>query len=98
VTPLSPANAKRVAILFSAKEAAKASKLIEQECSENLDRSPELLERIQTAVIKVSNGTMERLEWAIAMAQTDWRDLLVEAGFAHDIELHKAWWPSENAS
>jgi hypothetical protein len=89
VSRLSPKNAERVALLFAGGEAGGASELIERECSQ-------FDERVQTAVIKVSEGTMEGLLEAIALAQTDWRDLLVAAGFEHDPKLHETWWPSEN--
>ena len=39
----------------------------------------------------LSEGRVDKLYDAIALAQTDWRDLLVSAGFAEDIQAHKDW-------
>ena len=48
-------------------------------------------ERVQCAALKLSAGRMDGLYDAIALAQTDWRDLLVAAGFAEDTRAHKSW-------
>jgi hypothetical protein len=41
-------------------------------------------ERIQAAIVIVASGQLGRLTDAIALAQTDWRDVLVGAGLADD--------------
>jgi hypothetical protein len=46
------------------------------------------LERIQAAVVVLSNGDLEQLEHYAALAETDWRDVLVFSG------LGNADWPS----
>jgi hypothetical protein len=51
------------------------------------------LERFRFAALKYSNGDLSRLERAVKLAQEDWRDLLVGAGFADDVEAHKRWEP-----
>jgi len=60
------------------------SSLIE-ECGNNLpsceNNTPTDMERIHFAVIKLSNGELDKLEAAIELAKRDWRDLLVAAGF-----------------
>jgi hypothetical protein len=48
-------------------------------------------ERICAALLKCSNGKIDNLYEAINLANTDWRDLLVSAGFAEDISAHKNW-------
>lgn len=50
-------------------------------------------QRIRFAVLKVSGGTIAGFERALASGNQDWRDLLVEADFAHDTESHKRWSP-----
>jgi hypothetical protein len=50
------------------------------------------MERIWFAVVKLSNGDRERLEHALALAKTDWRDLLMAAGFGAHVKAHKTWW------
>jgi hypothetical protein len=39
-------------------------------------------------------GDIEKLECAITLAQKNWRDLLVAAGFANDPIAHKTWNPA----
>ena len=34
---------------------------------------------------------MEKLHRAVKLAKTDWRDLLVAAGFADSVHAHKHW-------
>jgi hypothetical protein len=50
-------------------------------------RSGEILFR----PLKLSNGNFEKLRQAVDLAKIDWRDLLVAAGFANDVEAHKKW-------
>lgn len=72
---------------------AKASLMYE--CAENIPfcKSNDSLkmERIRFAAIKVSDGSLIKLNSAIQQAKTDWRDLLVAAGFANDIDAHTKW-------
>ncbi len=51
--------------------------------------SPEGLERIRFAVLKLSNGDLEKLTRAIKLANEDWRDLFMAADFGHDVQAHK---------
>ena len=39
--------------------------------------------RVHLATIKLAHGDVVRFQQALAMAQTDWRDVLVAAGLAH---------------
>ncbi len=52
------------------------------------------MERLRFAAIKLSKGELNTLLDAIVLAQTDWRDLLVAAGFANDVHAHQSWLPS----
>ena len=54
----------------------------------------ELLERFRFAVLKLCAGNFEKLEQQVQLAKNDWRDLLVSAGFANDIEEHQKWFLS----
>jgi hypothetical protein len=47
------------------------------------------MERVRFAVLKLSGGDLEKLRKAIKLAQTDWRDLLMAAGFGHDVNVYK---------
>lgn len=51
------------------------------------------LERVRFAVLKLSGGDLEKLRKAVKLAQTDWRDVLMAAGFGHDVNAHKSWSP-----
>jgi len=53
------------------------------------------LERIHFAILKLSSGKLDRLKSAIELAKSDWRDLLVAAGFENDLNAHSVW--AENA-
>jgi hypothetical protein len=94
---LSNLTKERVASLFSPAEVVQAERLLAQECAENLplvvNPTPEGLERLRFAAIRLSEGRLDRLLEAIAQAKTDWRDLLVASGFANDTRAHLAWLP-----
>jgi hypothetical protein len=49
------------------------------------------MERIWLAALKLSGGDIGRLDNAVLLAQTDWRDLLVAAGFGSDSSAHFPW-------
>ncbi|RYE54393.1 MAG: hypothetical protein EOP20_11935 [Hyphomicrobiales bacterium] len=52
---------------------------------------PHLAERIAAAALKMSEGSLEKFGAAIKLAVKDWRDLLMAAGFGHDVSAHEAW-------
>ncbi len=69
--------------------------LMAEECGQNLpfmkaadERS---LERVRFAILKISQGDPDRLLEAVALAQVDWRDVLVSAGFGYDVLAHQEW-------
>jgi hypothetical protein len=45
---------------------------------------PMTTERVQTAVVLLSDGDMARFERQLRLARTDWRDVLVAAGLADE--------------
>ena len=51
----------------------------------------ELIHRVTLAILKNGGSDPGRFGKALALAATDWRDALVEAGFADSIDAHKAW-------
>src|SRR6476620_5497992 len=53
--------------------------------------TPEGLERIRFAVLKLSSGSLPQFERALAIANTDWRDVLVAAGFGNSLQAHINW-------
>ncbi len=97
MVPLSQATIERLCVLFDTKDREAATKLLVEDCAENIPlwrpATPEGLECIRFAALKISEGELEKLVDAIAEAQTDWRDVLVRAGFADDVDAHLRWTP-----
>jgi hypothetical protein len=98
VIALSPLTSAHVSTLFTSTDVDGAERLLAHECADNLplvaeSATPESLERIRFAAIRVSGGDLDRLREAIRLAQVDWRDLLVAAEFAVSIDAHVRWQP-----
>jgi len=95
---LSAATEERLALLFAPADRSQARRLLLEECGSNLpllgDRDAAGMERFRFAALKLSEGNLGRLREAIAVAKTDWRDLLVAAGFANDTRAHETWRPA----
>ena len=96
--PLSDATAKRVRVLFPGSDRLRVTKLLAEECAENLHLShigrAALVERIRFAVLKLSAGNIDELRRHVEVAKTDWRDVLVAAGFAESLTEHLEWHPT----
>ncbi len=94
---LSSGTLDRVNALFGPDDAPEAMELLERDCADNLpgleNDTPVTLERIRFAALKVSGGDLEKLVDAISLAQLDFRDLLMSAGFGYDVEAHLSWFP-----
>ncbi len=93
----------RIAFLFpNPTEREYVRVALRETCGRNLpgcERSTtENLDRVRFAVLKLSAGTIEKLDRAIELAQTDFRDLLVAADFATSVDAHLEWDPSERES
>lgn len=92
---LSEKTVERINALFSDSQREEVEELLKQECGDNIpfceNKNKYEMERIRFAVLKLSEGNMDKLIQAIELAQTDWRDLLMAAGFAHDVEAHNKW-------
>ena len=92
---LSPMTLRLVQRLFSQADIDDVSRLLEEECGENLplilSPDPEGLERIRFAALRASEGDLGKLLEMIQLAQVDWRDLLVVAGFGYSTQAHAKW-------
>jgi hypothetical protein len=90
---LSPALRAKLGRLFTPEDVNQACDLLQTGCGNALPlvSSDEQIERIRSAVLKMSCGSLTRLIAAIAHAQADWRDTLVGVGFADDARQHLAW-------
>jgi hypothetical protein len=88
---------RRLEILFRIEDRPVAARMLVEECGNNLPFLGKLdehgLERFRFAALKLSGGDLGRLRQAVDLAKTDWRDLLVAAGFAHDVQEHERWNP-----
>jgi hypothetical protein len=97
-SPLSPATRERLDALFAPSARAKAEELLVGQCGNNLpfceNRDMFGLERLRFAALKVSEGKLDLLQRAVELAQRDWRDLLMAAGFGYDIAAHQLWRPA----
>jgi hypothetical protein len=86
----------RIARLFAPDERAAAILLLASECGEELPLvagDVQTMERVRLACLKISDGALEKLGDAVSLANTDWRDVLVAAGFADDPTAHRRWMP-----
>jgi hypothetical protein len=97
--PLTTDTERCVSRLFAESERAEAARLLQDECANNLPFLEKAdaagLERFRFAALKVSGGDLRKLEEAVAVAQQDWRDLLVAAGFANRLDAHRQWFSTE---
>jgi hypothetical protein len=98
LVPLSEGTRDRVKALFGPDTEARVVQLLAEDCGNNLpfceQATPTSSERIRYAVLKLSGGNLEELGRAIELAKTDWRDVLVGAGFGQDVTAHHKWFPA----
>jgi hypothetical protein len=94
--PLSHETQRWVSILFSPETRAEASRVLSEQCGNNLPFCEKLdqfqMERWRFAALKLGEGSIDKLSRAIELAKLDWRDLLVSAGFG-DVDAHIHWAP-----
>lgn len=94
-TDLSSETIRLIRSLFSENEQQEVIQLIAEQCGTNLpfleNATPRELERVRFAALKLSDSNVDKLRAAIQLGKEDWRDLLVSAGFASDIEAHQKW-------
>lgn len=95
--PLSPETRRRLERLFAPRRREEAERLLRDDCGNNLPFCGGLdsagLERVRFAALKVSGGRLDKLAEAVRLAQIDWRDLLMNAGFGFDERAHESWEP-----
>ncbi len=94
---LSEATSKKINALFAEPLREEVEELLKTECGDNIPFCENCdmyeMERIRFSVLKLSEGNLDQLIEAIILAQTDWRDLFMAAGFGYDTEAHKKWVP-----
>lgn len=96
IVPLSAEARLRVERMFSEPDASFVVELLERECSRGVPGagswSAEQLDRLRFAVLKLSRGSLVELQEALDLANLDYRDLLMSAGFGQP-EAHLHWFP-----
>lgn len=65
--------------------------LFQDDCALYASPTPEVLERVRFAVIKLAMEGPLQTALAERLYHTDTRDLLVCAGFGNDPEAHESW-------
>lgn len=72
-------------IFFQGDKKIIVTNILKNKCGNNLplceNFTPNQLERIRLAIIKLSEGQLERFNTAVELSNTDWRDLLFAADF-----------------
>lgn len=95
MSALSPRTEKIIECLVKPDARAKVRERLESECSTEAlgctGWAPEEMERIWFAVLKLGAKTDSAFDSAVLLAKTDWRDLLMAAGFGEDLEAHNKW-------
>src|SRR3954453_23844207 len=90
---------QRIALLFPEDQRDHVPTLLLEQCGHKLPFLQTVdavgMDRFRFAVLKLSNGHTRELQDALKLAQTDWRDLLVAAGFANNLNAHAAWLPDQ---
>lgn len=99
MTLLSPLVDAVLARDFPQADQALVAELLDQQCGGHLPLagSADHIERIRCAVLKLAAGQADAVPRHIAMAQCDWRDVLVAAGFGSDVAAHRHWARQETA-
>lgn len=92
---LSPKTSQIVERLFPETEQGDVVDLLITECGRNLPFMEEYdayqLERVRFAVLKLSEGDIDKLLSAVQLAQIDARDVYVTAGFGYSVTEHQEW-------
>lgn len=85
---------------FARSRWAAVTEMLDSECGDKLplieSQGVSGIERVQCAALRISSGSLQRLQHAIKQAQVDWRDVLVAAGFANDATVHLQWKPEDS--
>ncbi len=100
---LSERTRSLISKMFSKSDGIVISDMLYRAVSANIsfcaNSSPEDMERIRFAILKMTKHSPLNLAVGIYLAQSDWRDLLMAAGFGDDATQHMIWYDEQmNAS
>ena len=100
--PLSDGTCRLIDCLFDEPFRSQLRAALVESVSESIpfceNQTPEGMDRIRFAVVKLVASNTGNLDRAINLSQTDWRDLLMGAGFGYDIDQHNAWYDQNVAN
>ena len=99
--PLTPRLSAKLAALFSAEDVPFAEQWLLSECGPEIPggvKDAGWVERVRAAALKMSRGSLHRLADATRLGQTDWRDLLMVAGFGENVTSYDAWLNEPNSN
>jgi hypothetical protein len=88
-TELSPETLHCLDTLFLPEDRGRAQAML----YEGFNTKVREADRCRMAALKCSDGNLLKLEQAIRLGRTDFRDLLMAAGFGHDVTAHFKWMP-----
>lgn len=92
---LSSKTRRMIERLFARTDHEAAREVLEHECGSNLPFAETLadagIERVQLAVLKLSDGDLTKLRAMAGHAHVDWRDVLLWAGFGESRSAHAEW-------
>ena len=81
--------------LYETSEAQKVCERLDNECGTEAllceGWTPRQMDRIRYAVLRLATEKDMCLDSAINLAKSDWRDLLLAAGFGNDLDAHEKW-------
>ena len=85
-----------IARIFPPDDIDLVESLLREQCGDNLPltdwaKGPADFDRFRLAAVKLSEGDLDKLGYAVTVAKVDWRDLLVAAGFGHSVTEHERW-------
>ena len=90
-----------ITTLFPIPDGVVIADVLRRAVSENIpfcdNASPEEMERIRFAILKMTVSSPLNLAVGIQMAQSDWRDLLMNVGFGDDTSRHLDWYAEQTA-
>jgi hypothetical protein len=93
--PLTPKTEQRLELLFPPGDREVVRAMLREDCGTNIPLWESAgLERLHFAVLKISDGDLDKLDKAINLAKIDFRDVLVWAGFGEP-EAHRRWRPRQ---
>ena len=82
-------------VLFDEPMRSHVKRTLLDSVSENIpfcdDETPEGMDRIRFSIMKLTDENSDNFAMAVELAQTDWRDLFMAAGFGHDANEHNNW-------